>query len=94
MRYQEVKGTLFIKIILVLFVIFSIINITAKQIELSKKEKLLEEKRAELAALQVSNEELQQLIDSGTQDELIERILRENGYVKSDERVYVDIPKG
>ncbi|MBR2151987.1 MAG: septum formation initiator family protein [Clostridia bacterium] len=88
------KGTLFIKIILVLFVIFSIINITAKQIELSKKEKLLEEKRAELAALQVSNEELQQLIDSGTQDELIERILRENGYVKSDERVYVDIPKG
>ena len=88
------KGTLFIKIILVLFVIFSIINITAKQIELSKKEKLLEEKREELAALQVSNEELQQLIDSGTQDELIERILRENGYVKSDERVYVDIPKG
>ena len=88
------KATLFIKIILVLFVIFSIINITAKQIELSKKEKLLEEKRAELAALQVSNEELQQLIDSGTQDELIERILRENGYVKSDERVYVDIPKG
>ena len=88
------NGTLFIKIILVLFVIFSIVNITAKQIELSKKEKLLEEKREELAALQVSNEELQQLIDSGTQDELIERILRENGYVKSDERVYVDIPKG
>lgn len=88
------KGTLFIKIILVLFVLFSIINITAKQIELSKNEKVLEEKKAELAALQVSNEELQQLLDSGTQDELVERILRENGYVKSDERVYVDIPKG
>ncbi len=88
------KGTLFIKIVLVLFVIFSIINITAKQIELSKKEKILEEKKAELAALQVSNEELQQLLESGTQDELVERILRENGYVKSDERVYVDIPKG
>ncbi len=88
------KGTLFIKIVLVLFVIFSIINITAKQIELSKKEKILEEKKAELAALQVSNDELQQLLDSGTQDELVERILRENGYVRSDEKVYVDLPKG
>lgn len=88
------KGTLIIKIILVLFVLFSIINITAKQIELSKKEKILEEKKAELSALQVSNEELQQLLDSGTQDELVERILRENGYVKSDERVYVDLPNG
>ena len=35
------KGTLFIKIILVLFVIFSIINITAKQIELSKKDHIV-----------------------------------------------------
>lgn len=88
------KSTLFIKIILVLFVIFSIVNITAKQIELAKKEKTLEAKQTELAALQASNEEMQRLLDSGTQDELVERILRENGYVRADERVYVDLPKG
>ena len=54
----------------------------------------LKEKQAEEAAIKISNAELSQLLESGTQDVLVERVLRENGYVRADERVYVDLPNG
>ena len=91
---QPTRFGFFLKLIIVLFVVFSIVNITAKQIELSRRQQILKEKQAEEAAIKISNAELSQLLESGTQDVLVERVLRENGYVRADERVYVDLPNG
>ncbi|MBR2875536.1 MAG: septum formation initiator family protein [Clostridia bacterium] len=64
-----------------------------------KKE--ISEKEAELNALveqyeqQVAqNEELKKTIDENDEAALAEKYARENGYVKTDERVYIDITPG
>ncbi|MBQ6707894.1 MAG: septum formation initiator family protein [Clostridia bacterium] len=42
-------------------------------------------------ALEAENAELEAMLESGDKDAYIERVARENGYVKPNERVYVDI---
>lgn len=85
------RGSFLIKIVLLLFIVYSVINLTAAQVRLSKKRQELEELQAKQEELQLTNDQLQQLLEEGSYDDLIERALRENGYVRSDEKVYTDI---
>lgn len=80
-----------VKIVLLLFILYSVINLTAAQVRLSKSRRQLDELRDKQEDLKLSNAELQSLLEDDSYDALIERALRENGYVRSDERVYTDI---
>ena len=63
--------------------------------------KEINEKKAELTELQSQydeqvkqNKELQNTIDENDEAAIAEKYARENGYVKTDERVYIDITPG
>ncbi len=55
-----------------------------KKAELTNAESVLESQNSE-------NEALQKAVDEGDKDAIVEKYAREKGYVKPDERVYVDI---
>ena len=62
------------------------------QTELAENKKILAEKQAQISELQVSNEELSELLNNGSQKELIERAAREKlGFVYANEEIYEDI---
>ncbi len=90
-KTKRVSGSLLLKLVLLLFIVYSVINLTAAQVRLAKNRQQLAELQARQEALELSNAELKALLADGSYDDLIERALRENGYVRSDERVYVDV---
>ncbi len=85
------SGSFLLKIVLLLFIVYSVINLTAAQIRLAQNKQKLEEKQSQEQELLLSNQQLKSLLDEGSYEDLIERTLRENGYVRSDEKVYTDI---
>ena len=61
----------------------------------------IKSQQAQLDALQAQyeqrlaeNEALQKAIDAGDEEALAEQYAREKGYIKQDERVYIDITPG
>ena len=90
-KQKGLLGSLLLKIVLLLFIVYSIINLTTAQIRLSKNKQELEQLQAQQQELQLTNQELQAMLGDGSYEDLIERALRENGYVRSDEKVYTDI---
>ena len=85
------SGALFVKIVLLLFIIYSVVNLTTAQIRLSKKNQELAQLQLKEQELQLTNSQLQGLLNDGSYEDMLERALRENGYVRSDEKVYTDI---
>jgi cell division protein FtsB len=90
-KQKALFGSILIKIVLLFFIVYSIINLTTAQIRLSRNKQELEHLQAQEQELQLTNQELQKLLDDDSYEDLIERALRENGYVRSDEKVYTDI---
>jgi cell division protein FtsB len=90
-KQKGLLGSILLKIVLLLFIVYSIINLTTAQIRLSKNKQELEQLQAQQQELQLTNQELQAMLGDGSYEDLIERALRENGYVRSDEKVYTDI---
>lgn len=62
------------------------------QFQMAEKKRELAEIEAQLSQQAQTNAELERLMESGDQDAYIERIAREKlGYVRPDERIFVDI---
>ena len=67
------------------------ISFIQNQVEIASKRQELEAVQAQLDAQIAENTELQRVLESGTEEEIIERIARDNlGYAKPGERVFVD----
>ena len=67
------------------------ISFIQNQVEIASKRQELEAVQAQLEAQIAENTELQRVLESGTEEEIIERIARDNlGYAKPGERVFVD----
>ena len=84
-------------IMTVLFISAAVIFI----ISIIALKKEINESRQEVAVLQsqcdeqeAENAELQSMIDSGDQDEYMEKRAREDGYIMPGDRVYQDIASG
>jgi len=75
---------------LLAFSCFSLIYVN-KISQINKQQQKLESIEQQCVELEAKNAELQEVLDSGDEDAYIERVARENGYVKPNERVYVDI---
>lgn len=86
------KKTIIFPIALLLFSAYMIYAMIMLQTELAGNKKILAEKQAQISELQVSNEELSELLNNGSQKELIERAAREKlGFVYANEEIYEDI---
>ena len=86
------KKTVIFPIALLLFSAYMIYAMIMLQTELAENKKILAEKQAQISELQVSNEELSELLNNGSQKELIERAAREKlGFVYANEEIYEDI---
>ena len=85
------KKTIIFPIALLLFSAYMIYAMIMLQTELAENKKILAEKQAQISELQVSNEELSELLNNGSQKELIERAAREKlGFVYANEEIYED----
>ena len=70
---------------LVAGLVFNQVDIAAKQKELQDLETQLEQQRQQ-------NDELERVLESGSDTEIIERVARDKlGYVKPNERVFIDV---
>ncbi len=70
------------------------IRFVKKQSEINAKQAQLTELQSIEASLAASNKEVSAALKDGDKDELAEEYARKKGYVKPDERVYVDITPG
>ncbi len=70
------------------------IRFVKAQSEINAKEAQLTELESVNESLVAENDELEAAIKDGDKDELVEKYARKKGYVKPDERVYVDITPG
>lgn len=70
---------------LVAGLVFNQVDIAAKQKELQDLETQLEQQRQQ-------NDELERVLESGSDQEIIERVARDKlGYAKPNERVFIDV---
>ncbi len=77
--------------IFVLVLCSLMLSFIQNQVEIASKRQELEAVQAQLDAQVAENTELQRVLESGTEEEIIERIARDNlGYAKPGERVFVD----
>lgn len=86
------KGNLWIKLLLLAFVIYSIVSLAKLYGGLAENSRLLAEQKEIEQEYLLGNQELEQLLEEGNQGDLIERAARNKlGYAYSDETVYTDI---
>lgn len=71
---------------------YLVVGMIFNQVEISAKKQQLETLQQQLANQQAQNDELSRVLESGSDEELIERVARDKlGYAKPNERVFVDI---
>ena len=84
-RYFLRAGLVLIGGYLVAGLVFNQVDIAAKQKELQDLENQLEQQRQQ-------NDELERVLESGSDQEIIERVARDKlGYAKPNERVFIDV---
>lgn len=75
-------------------VLYFVVSIVKKQIEINKNEDTRQELVSILESQQAENQELEAAISEGDESALAEEYARKKGYVMPDDRVYVDITPG
>lgn len=89
---RKQNKSIFLRLIVLAFCVYSIITLTNLWINLNEKQKELELYKAELNQRINDVEELKELLSSDSNTELIEKAARERlGYVYSNEQIFIDI---
>lgn len=89
---KKKKGSLFVKLLLLAFILYSIYSLVQMYTGLAESSQLLAEKRESEQELMLRNQELEKLLEEGNQGDMIEQAARSKlGYAYSDETVYTDI---
>ena len=71
---------------------YLVIGMIFNQMEISAKRQQLDTVQQQLAAQQAKNDEVTRILESGNDEEIIERVARDKlGYAKPNERVFVDV---
>jgi cell division protein DivIC len=69
-----------------------VVSFISGQVQLARMQRESDELAGQVEQQQEKNEELQTLMDTGDEDDFVERIAREKlGYARPGERIYVDI---
>ena len=70
---------------------YLVVSMVLNQVEIRTKRQQLQTVEQQLETQQAQNEELQRILESGSDQELIEQVARDKlGYAKPNERVFVD----
>ena len=89
----EIKKVIF-RVLFVSFVLYALYHLASQQVSMIKKQKTVEECESMISAAKVENARLNEELELVNTDEYKEQKARELlGYVKSDERIYVDVTK-
>lgn len=70
---------------------YLVAGLVFNQVQIAAKRQELASVQAQLAAQQQQNDELSRVLESGSDLEIIERVARDKGYAKPNERVFVDV---
>ncbi len=71
---------------------YLVVGMVFNQVEIASKRQQLETVQQQLAAQQAQNDEISRVLESGSDEEIIERVARDKmGYAKPNERVFVDV---
>ena len=89
MRKHKVIPAWLVPLVVVLLCAYLVINLIHTQVTISTKRQELAAVNTELSAQLAKNEELSRSLADG-EDAIIERIAREQGYAKPNERIFVD----
>lgn len=91
MTKEKMKKSKVLRLALLAFVGYVAVSFIIVQVDISKRKESLEAVEQELAQQEYLNEEMQSILDSGTDTEYIMRMAREKlGFVFPDERVFID----
>lgn len=90
MKKRGMRLEVLIPVVAVVLFGYLFINLVQSQVTIGSKKQELANVKAQLAEQQAQNEELQRSLADG-EDAIIERIAREQGYAKPNERIFVDI---
>ena len=86
------RKSVILRLLLLAFSVYILISLINYQVQLTNHRRNLAEKQSTLEAKNLEVSELERLLESGTESQLIERAARERlGYVYPDEQVYVDL---
>lgn len=86
------RKSVILRLLLLAFSVYILISLINYQVQLTNHRCDLAEKQSTLEAKNLEVSELERLLESGTESQLIERAARERlGYVYPDEQVYVDL---
>lgn len=86
------KGTsLFVKIVFSVVIIYLLYVSADLCIKISEKKGHNKELKAQISIATIENQQLENTKNAEMDDEYIERVAREHGYVSSDEKVYQSI---
>lgn len=92
MRTKNKKVNMFFKIVVLVFVFYSIFSLAQLNIAMSNNRKEKSALQTQINDLQQNVDELNYLLQEGTKEDLIERAARQKlGYVYTDEQVYTDL---
>ena len=86
------RKSVILRLLLLAFSVYILISLINYQVQLTNHRRDLAEKQSTLEAKNLEVSELERLLESGTESQLIDRAARERlGYVYPDEQVYVDL---
>lgn len=89
---KKKRKSVLLRVLLLAFSVYILVSLIRFQLQLTESRQQLAEKTAELEAKNLEISELEQLLDSGTEAQLVERAARERlGYVYPDEQVHIDL---
>lgn len=89
---KKKRKSVLLRVLLLAFSVYILVSLIHFQVQLSESRQQLVEKTAELEAKNLEISELERLLDSGTEAQLVERAARERlGYVYPDEQVHIDL---
>ncbi len=93
-RKQVAPVSIIVFVLCACIVLYFVVSIVKKQIEINKNEDTHQELVSILESQQAENQELEAAISEGDESALAEEYARKKGYVMPDDRVYVDITPG
>lgn len=86
------QKSIIFRIIILVFAIYTVTSLTTLQIRLIETKNELNSITSQIEQKEIKNQELQRLLENGTEKDFIERAARDRlGYVYADEVVYTDV---
>lgn len=86
------RKSIILELAIVAAMVYVVVSLVQLQVQISEASRKCDEVSAAYEDQQLENQELQQLLDSGNEEEYIERVAREQlGFVKPDEKVFYDV---